>query len=173
MALRLGLDLGTNSIGWCLLKLDSQGRPAGVIDTGVRLLTVNEEAGRDPQSKQSLAADRRAARAQRRRRDRFLKRQKRLMTTLVEAGLMPAEEPARKALETLDPYYLRAEALNRPLELHEIGRAIFHLNQRRGFKSNRIADAGDSEDGAIKALPAREDITYPVNEQLIVELYSK
>lgn len=151
MRKRLGLDLGTNSIGWCLLKLDESGRPAGVIDAGVRLLTVNDEAGRDPQSKQSLAADRRAARAQRRRRDRFLKRQKRLMSTLIDAGLMPRGEAARKALETLDPYYLRAEALDRRLELHEIGRAIFHLNQRRGFKSNRIADANDSEEGAIKA----------------------
>lgn len=148
---RLGLDLGTNSIGWCLLKLDDSGRPTGMTDAGVRLLTVNDEAGRDPQSKQSLAADRRAARAQRRRRDRFLMRQKRLMATLIEAGLMPQDEAARKALEALDPYYLRAEALDRRLDLHEIGRAIFHLNQRRGFKSNRIADANDSEEGAIKA----------------------
>ena len=151
MKTRLGLDLGTNSIGWCLLRLDEEGRPAGIIDSGVRLLTVNEEAGRDPQSKQSLAADRRAARAQRRRRDRFLKRQKRLIDTLVEAGLMPREAVARKALERLDPYFLRAEALDRKLALHEIGRAVFHLNQRRGFKSNRIADANDNEEGAIKA----------------------
>jgi small subunit ribosomal protein S4 len=27
--------------------------------------------------------------------------------------------------------------------------------------------------GTIKALPTREDITFPINEQLIVELYSK
>jgi len=27
--------------------------------------------------------------------------------------------------------------------------------------------------GAIKALPVRDDITFPINEQLIVELYSK
>ncbi len=149
--LRLGLDLGSNSIGWCLLELDAKGRPIKVVNAGVRLLTVNEEAGRDPQSKQSLAADRRAARAQRRRRDRFLKRQKRLMETLIEAGLMPADEAARKSLERLDPYFLRSAALDEKLTLHDIGRAVFHLNQRRGFKSNRIADANDNEDGAIKA----------------------
>lgn len=32
----------------------------------------------------------------------------------------------------------------------ELGRAIFHLNQRRGFKSNRKADSGDDDKGKIK-----------------------
>lgn len=148
---RLGLDLGTNSIGWCAVELDGRGDPCGLLAAGVRILTPNEEAGRDPQSKQSLAAGRRAARAMRRRRDRFVRRQKTLMATLVKAGLMPAEKDARKTLEKLDPYWLRAAALNERLEPYEIGRAIFHLNQRRGFRSNRIADSNDSEEGAMKA----------------------
>lgn len=146
----LGLDLGANSIGWCAVKTDAKGNPCGVLDAGVRILTPNEEAGRDPQSKNSLAAKRRQARAMRRRRDRFLRRQRKLMDTLVAAGLMPADETERKALERLDPYWLRAAALDRPLEPHEIGRAIFHLNRRRGFLSNRIADRDDGEDGATK-----------------------
>src|SRR5690606_5864266 len=75
----------------------------------------------------------------------------RLMETLVENGLMPADEGARKKLEKLDPYWLRAAALDERLELHELGRAIFHLNQRRGFRSNRIADSGDNEKSAMKA----------------------
>ncbi len=147
---RLGLDLGTNSIGWCAVKLDGSGKPSGVLDAGVRILTPNEEAGRDPQSKNSLAAKRRAARAMRRRRDRFLRRQKVLMKALVGAGLMSGKEAERKKLEKLDPYFLRAEALDTPLSLFEIGRAVFHLNQRRGFLSNRITDAEDSEGSAMK-----------------------
>ena len=39
-----------------------------------------------------------------------------------------------------DPYRLRAEGLDRRLEPHEIGRALLHINQRRGFRSNRRAD---------------------------------
>ena len=50
---RLGLDLGSNSIGWCVLDLDAEGRPCGVRDAGVRILSPNDEAGRDPQSKTS------------------------------------------------------------------------------------------------------------------------
>ena len=150
MTYRLGLDLGTNSIGWCAVRLDDKDRPCGILDAGVRILTPNDEAGRDPQSKASLAANRRDARSARKRRDRFVRRQKRLMDALAGAGLMPDDAPARKELEKLDPYCLRAEALDRRLEPHEIGRAIFHLNQRRGFKSNRITDAGDNEASAMK-----------------------
>ena len=43
---------------------------------------------------------------------------------------------------------------------------------RRGLPEWLEAD-GDNYKGEIKALPTREDIQYPVNEQLIVELYSK
>ena len=150
MGYRIGLDLGSNSIGWCALTLDDGGRPCGVLDAGVRILTPNEEAGRDPKSKASLAADRRDARSARRRRDRFLRRRDRLMEALVTAGLMPADKAERKALERLDPYWLRAAALDEPLSAHELGRALFHLNQRRGFKSNRIADADDNEKSAMK-----------------------
>jgi small subunit ribosomal protein S4 len=32
---------------------------------------------------------------------------------------------------------------------------------------------GNEFRGAVKALPVRDDITFPINEQLIVELYSK
>lgn len=148
---RLGLDVGSNSIGWCAVSLDGNDNPSGVLDAGVRILTPNEEAGRDPQSKQSLAANRRAARAMRKRRDRFVRRRDLLMETLAEHGLMPANRAERKALEKLDPYWLRAAALRQRLELPEIGRAIFHLNQRRGFKSNRIADSDDTEGSAMKA----------------------
>src|SRR3546814_17068856 len=42
--------------------------------------------------------------------------------------------------------------LDERLEPHEIGRALFHLNQRRGFKSNRRAErksGDDKESGKI------------------------
>ena len=150
MAYKLGLDMGTNSIGWCAVRLDADGNPIGVLDAGVRILTPHEEAGRDPQSKASLAAARRLARGQRRRRKRFVRRRDRLMEVLVGAGLMPKDAGARKELEALDPYWLRREALDHRLESSEIGRALFHLNQRRGFRSNRIADSENDEKSAMK-----------------------
>lgn len=150
VAYRLGLDIGTNAIGWCAVTLDADGRPGDVLDAGVRILTPNDEAGRDPKARATLAAARRTARAARRRHDRFLRRQERLMAILVEAGLMPADPWERKALEKLDPYWLRKRALDDRLELHELGRALFHLNRRRGFSFNRLADADDDEKSAMK-----------------------
>jgi CRISPR-associated endonuclease Csn1 len=139
---RLGLDIGTNSIGWCLIEDDQR-----IVDIGVRIFSD----GRDPKSGASLAVDRRDARAMRRRRDRYLGRRSAFLKTLIECGLMPADADEAKLIAERDPYALRARALNEKLEPHEIGRALFHLNQRRGFKSNRKADrkTKDGEDGKI------------------------
>ena len=143
---RLGLDMGTNSIGWAAVSLDENGEPCGVLDMGVRIFPD----GRKSTDGTSNAVDRRLARGQRRRRDRYLKRRGGLLHALVEFGLMPRDEVERKALEKRDPWVLRARALDHPLEPHALGRALFHLNQRRGFKSNRKTGGEDDEKEAKK-----------------------
>lgn len=155
MTTRLGLDVGTNSIGWCLYDGDS------IRDIGVRIFSD----GRDAKTGASLAVDRRAARAMRRRRDRYLRRRSALLNVLVDVGLMPADKAAAKVVAGLDPYPLRAKGINDKLTAHEFGRVLFHLNQRRGFKSNRKTDRDPNEGGKIaggaKALDiAMGDQTY-------------
>jgi CRISPR-associated endonuclease Csn1 len=143
MTYRLALDIGANSIGWCLLDLDAADppQPRGIRGIGVRIFPD----GRDPKTSVSLAAARRLARQSRRRRDRYLQRRQALLNALIRNGLMPAEAAARAAVAALDPYALRADALARRLEPYELGRVVFHLNQRRGFRSNRKTDR-DNED---------------------------
>jgi CRISPR-associated endonuclease Csn1 len=145
-AYRLGLDVGSNSLGWFVVWLNDKGEPVNLGPGGVRIYPD----GRDPQSKTSNAVDRRVARGGRRRRDRYLQRRQRLIKLLIEHGLMPADEAARKHLEKLDPYELRAKALDESLSPHHVGRALFHLDQRRGFLSNRKTEKGDKESGVIK-----------------------
>lgn len=127
---RLGLDIGTNSIGWCLIEDGVR-----IVDTGVRIYSD----GRDPKSGASLAVDRRMARGMRRRRDRYIGRRSAFLEALIRHGLMPADADEAKLLAARDPYALRARALTDRLEPGEIGRALFHLNQRRGFLSNRLS----------------------------------
>lgn len=146
MRWRLGLDLGSNSLGWAVVRLDSDGNPCELTHFGPRIFPD----GRNPKDGTSLAVQRRVPRGMRRRRDRYLGRRHDLMQALVALGLMPPDEAGRKGLEILDPYALRAKALDAPLTPHELGRALFHLNQRRGFKSNRKADSKDNESGVIK-----------------------
>lgn len=151
MRYRLALDLGPTSLGWALLRLNEEANPVAVVRAGVRIFSD----GRNPKDGSSLAVARREARAMRRRRDRLLKRKTRLMRLLTEHGFFPTEPAQRKALEPLNPYALRAKGLDQPLRGPEFARALFHLNQRRGFKSNRKADNQDSDSGALKTAIAK------------------
>lgn len=146
MRYRLGLDLGTTSIGWALLRLNERDEPCAIIKMGSRIFSD----GRNPKDGSSLAVNRRLARQMRRRRDRLLKRKARLQSALVRLGFWPENLAERKALEKLNPYDLRSQGLDRALTPAEFGRALFHLNQRRGFQSNRKTDKKDNDGGLLK-----------------------
>ena len=146
MRYRLALDLGSTSLGWAMIRLNADNQPCAVIKAGVRIFSN----GRNPKDGSSLAVTRREARAMRRRRDRLLKRKARMMHTLIEYGFFPAEAAQRKILETINPFSLRAKGLNEALTPAEFARALFHINQRRGFKSNRKTDKKDNDSGALK-----------------------
>ena len=51
--------------------------------------------------------------------------------------MFPAKRCDAQLLKNLDPYELRVKALDQILQPEELGRVIFHLGVRRGFKSNR------------------------------------
>src|SRR5690606_25910402 len=87
-------DLGTNSIGWCVLNLNNYNEPIEIADAGVRIFSD----GREPKSGNSLAEGRRIARGLARRRDRYKRRRKAVLRTLAEYGLMPSHPQARAAL---------------------------------------------------------------------------
>ena len=146
---RLGLDIGTNSIGWCVLQLNDDDQPIGIIRAGARIFSD----GRSPKTLASLAADRRAARQMRRRHDRVLKRMARFMDGLVRFGLLPDDDGERLALSARDPYELRCKGLDEPLDAFELGRALYHLAKRRGFKSSRKSK-GEDENEAGKIATA-------------------
>ena len=181
MAWRLGIDLGTNSLGWAALELrDENGIPVpcGLKASGARIFSD----GRNPKDRQSNAAKRREPRGARKNRDRYIRRRARLMRQLIQFGLMPDDEVGRKALEggkgvslgDTDPWILRARGLHEELSLHQLGRALFHLHQRRGFKSNRKTDRGDSESGKVyDAITRTKEKLAQNNASTIGELFGK
>lgn len=146
MRYRLSLDLGSTSLGWAMVRLSAEREPNAMIKAGVRIFSD----GRNPKDGSSLAVTRREARAMRRRRDRLLKRKARMMRTLTAHGFFPQDEQGRKSLELINPYALRAKGLDEALKPEEFARALFHINQRRGFKSNRKTDKKDNDSGALK-----------------------
>ncbi len=142
--LRLALDIGTNSIGWAMYGIDQNKKPCRIIGAGVRVFS----SGREDKNYTTLNAGRRQARLQRRQRDRYLQRKHNLLHLLKNNGLLPKDTLLAKKLESLNPYELRAKGLDKKLDIHHFGRVLFHLNQRRGFKSNRKS-ANDEESGVI------------------------
>ncbi len=139
----LGLDLGPNSIGWTIIDDDRE----EIVGAGVRVFQegvakINQGDREEPWNKQ-----RRDARGVRRNNARYRRRRNRLKAALVAHGLMPDTRDAQNEFFKIDPYEARLKGLGEKLSLHELGRALYHLNQRRGFRSNRKTDT--SEDTKI------------------------
>lgn len=151
----LGLDVGTNSIGWAVVMEGPD--ESTLLGLGSRIFNEAVNA-KDRKPKNAKRREKRMARkiiSRRARRKRFLFR------ILMEAGLLPADSEARNSLffdPRLQPYDLRRRALDEPVTLEEFGRAIYHLAQRRGFKSNRKAMLSKLvEDPDIKAILEQEE----------------
>ncbi|WP_324069900.1 MAG: type II CRISPR RNA-guided endonuclease Cas9 [Flavobacterium sp.] len=157
MAKILGLDLGTNSIGWALID-DTHNKILGV---GSRIFPMGVENLGDGDGEISKNASRTGARGVRRQFFRRRLRKKILLKALSENKMCPMvandfedwkktkEFPSEKLANwfALNPYELRQKALKEKLSLEEIGRIFYHLIQRRGFLSN--SRKGGSDDGAI------------------------
>ncbi len=171
---RLGLDLGTNSIGWAVLELDDSPTPeaTGIIDMGVRIFST----GREPKTGQSLAVSRRQARVQRRNLDRKKRRHNKVLNLLIASKLLPENKSELRDLQNINPLKLRNKGLDSQLPLHELGRAIYHLGQRRGFKSTRkenVEDTGSNMKEAISKLNESLKNYRTVGEYLYKTHYNK
>lgn len=137
------LDLGTSSVGWSVIK---DGKP---VDAGVRIFPEGMDRRK---GEKSLNQDRRDARSIRRQGYRRIRRKRKVEFALQELGLLPSDLNIREALlnhPEHNPYQLRTFALDERLEPYQLGRALYHLAQRRGYLSNR--KTGTDEDGVVKA----------------------
>jgi len=140
----LGLDIGSNSIGWALVDL---GEKPSIVDMGVRVFP--EGVDRDTKGlEKSKNATRREARGARRTHQRRNLRKGQLLSTLQVSGFLPKDDSELRSLFHTNPYQLRKKGLDEKLEPYEFGRVLYHLSQRRGFKSNRKSGKG-KEDGVI------------------------
>ena len=160
MGLTLGLDLGTNSIGWALVRKGDPIQDPIQINPleglGVRIFEPSVKDGWEHTPKNK---GRRDARGARRTIQRAANRRKQLRKQLVGAGLLPdltdARQPEKALDEIGDPYALRRRALDERLEPHQIGRVLLHLCVRRGFLSNRKERWGsllDCDEDEVKSL---------------------
>ncbi len=228
----LGLDLGTNSIGWAVVSRTTENirengehynreryqpeqEGAVIFSEGVKIEKGNES---------SKAAERTAHRSARRLNFRRKLRKFETLKVLVEHGMCPLSmkelmnwrssvNPENGKRQTFNqfpqsegfinwlltdnrgdqkqrkegkknPYYFRAQGLDHKLNPEQLGRAFYHMAQRRGFLSNRLDTADSSllenlmpafqggldQAGDLQDLEARLNDIYP-HEELDQEEY--
>jgi CRISPR-associated endonuclease Csn1 len=140
----LGLDIGSNSIGWALIE--TKKKPS-IVGIGVRVFP--EGVDRDTKGlEKSKNATRREARGARRTHQRRNLRKEQLLKTLQKVGFLPTGESELRSVFHTNPYGLRKKGLDEKLERYEFGRVLYHISQHRGFKSNRKSGKA-KEDGVV------------------------
>lgn len=88
----------------------------------------------------------------------------RLDTALGERWTVDSELRRLAAPAQVLPYFLRARALDFPLAPEELGRVLYHLAQRRGFKSNRADAASQSAEKKQKDADERSVVKRGIGE---------
>ncbi|CDN32414.1 CRISPR-associated protein Csn1/Cas9 family [Mucinivorans hirudinis] len=141
----LGLDLGSASIGWALVE-ETEQMQYNIVSLGSRIIPYNGTEGQEfekgtGESRNSL---RTKARTARKGYDRYQLRRKNLEKILLQNGMYPNEQV--RALQKLELWKLRADAPNVQISLPELGRLLFWLNQKRGYKSSRSDANLDKKD---------------------------
>lgn len=143
----LGLDLGANSLGWSLIDTEAE----QIIDMGVRIFPAGVDNLGQGEKETSKNATRAGAFRMRLQLDRKQQRRKDLVKWLTNNLYWPQTPAEQKQFKELDPYRLRAEALERPMTNVELARILLHLVKRRGYLSNgKDTEAGSLYEGSPK-----------------------
>ncbi len=173
----LGLDTGTNSLAWAVVERDEKGNYT-LVKRGDVIFTEGVKIEKGIES--SKAAERTGHKSLRVHYFRRRLRKIETLKTLVRLGLCPhlSDEQLRLwktkktypltadlmlwqhsgSAEENNPYYCRYVCLTQKLDLTDqrqrflLGRAFYHLAQRRGFLSNRLDTSAESDEtGKVKS----------------------
>jgi len=157
----LGLDLGTNSVGFAIVQFSDDENQGQIIQMGARIVP------KDPDfhgvfEKGALGADsknakRRVKRGIRRGYQRWQGRRNRLLEILKRHNMLPddlktdfPDNAVKTDEKSISPAYrlyeLRAKAATQQITLKEFGRVLLLLNNKRGFKSNKKAQSEEEKE---------------------------
>ncbi len=180
MAKKLGIDLGSSSLGW-FIREDNQ-----IINNGV--VTFDTGMKKDKGGYTSPTKNRREARSKRKLIQARKYRKYKLLGILVKEGYVPLKiEELEKwtkykkgqirtfpeteifkkwlacdfsyinEIKYNNPYELRVKAIDNKVSKHEFGRALYHLVQRRGYK-----DIGETDKETETQIKRREEDGFQI-----------
>lgn len=197
----LGIDTGTNSLGWAIVK--KQADEYHLLDKGVNIFQEGVKIEKGIES--SKAAERTAHKAARVRNYRIKLRKIRLLRILSDAHLCPPLSKAELSAWRLKkeypknelfmqwqstddesektPYAYRHKCLHDCLDFSSVtdryilGRAFYHMIQRRGFLSNRkdqsADDTGKVKESISNLTQEMHDAGYEYLGDYFYSLYNK
>jgi CRISPR-associated endonuclease Csn1 len=147
MKYRLGIDLGTTSIGVVALALNSENKPVKHLWHSVRIFPESLESNQSGMLKPKKAA-RRLARQQRRQLERKARRIRRVAHLAPLLGLDKS---------TIKPHIgygfsrLRAKAARERIEITDLFHVLLRLAKKRGYKGEFRSARNDQKVGKVKA----------------------
>lgn len=141
----LGLDLGVGSIGWSLIQADDEGNPQSILGMGSRIVPLSPDDTNEFSSGNAISKNQKRTqkRTTRKGYDRYQLRRENLTEELRRLGMLPDEHLIK--LPVLELWQLRADAATpgKRLSLPEIGRVLYHINQKRGYRHSKSDDGED------------------------------
>ena len=169
----LGLDLGTNSIGWALVnEAENENEKSSIVKLGVRVnpLTVDEQQNFEKGKSITTNADRTLKRSMRRNLQRYKLRRENLIEILKEHNFICDDTILSENgnFTTFETYKLRAKAATKEVSLEQFARILLMINKKRGYKSSRKAKG--TEDGVL--IDGMEVAKMLYNENLTPGQYS-
>ncbi|PCH76574.1 MAG: type II CRISPR RNA-guided endonuclease Cas9 [Flavobacteriaceae bacterium] len=148
----LGLDLGTTSIGWALVKeAENDTETSEIIKLGVRVnpLSVDELTDFEKGRPLSTNADRTLTRGARRNLQRFKLRRSNLIQILKENHFINEQSVLTEIGKhtTHETLSFRAKGAKEKISLEAFAKVLLSINKKRGYKSSRKAK--NEEEGSL------------------------
>lgn len=141
----LGLDLGVGSVGWSLICTDDDYAPKEILGMGTRIVPLSQDESSEFSS--GNAASKNMVRTQKRTTrkgyDRYQMRRQALTDKLRELNMLPDEHLIKLPVMELWTLRARAATPGEKLSLAEIGRVLYHINQKRGYRHSKNDDSSD------------------------------
>ena len=177
----LGLDLGTNSIGWALIKQDFEKKEGKILGMGSRIVSIDgaEVSDFKKGQQQTKNANRRIKKGARVGNKRYKLRRNKLIYVLEKLGMLPNhiklsesfENPLRlqkinvlpipkntPQLTVLETLKLRVKAIHEEVSAKELGTILYKFNQLRGYAGG---DDEDVQDDLNEVLGLKSDKSFP------------
>lgn len=182
----LGLDIGTNSIGWALIQPENQ----KIIGMGSRIIPMGAELSKFEQGQaQTKNANRRIARGARKLNKRYKQRRNKLIFVLQQLNMLPQQiilseafsnplkidrvsilpiEKKQKQYSALDLLELRVKSLSEQVSLEDLGKIIYLFNQLRGYAGGSSEpEKEDNLDEDVETVNKKENESYVVFAKII------